>query len=160
MSNKIKILLEIISFIFLVPRYYASQTRRIKKEGNKHFYGLWIMILREFNMEKLIWIVQKRIINLQSIFENGLVTCKINSVFKGCQLSLFNFIESAQASNKSGETCGPVHVDLEDPAADQLWDEFHGVMKAPIDWMVPFLKLFEVEEGNGLSPFSTEINTS
>ena len=28
-----------------------------------------------------------------------------------------------------------------------------------MEWMVPFLELFWVEEGNGLSTFATEINT-
>ena len=52
-----------------------------------------------------------------------------------------------------------MHVDLEEPAVDQLWGEFHGVLKATTEWMVTFLGLFGVEEGNGLSPFDTEINT-
>ena len=52
-----------------------------------------------------------------------------------------------------------MHVDPEEPAVDQLWDEFHGVMKATTEWMVPFIDLFGVEEGNGLTPFATEINT-
>ena len=52
-----------------------------------------------------------------------------------------------------------MHVDLEDPAVDQLWDELYGVMKATTEWVVPFLELFGLEEGNGISPFATEINT-
>ena len=52
-----------------------------------------------------------------------------------------------------------MHVELEEPAVDQLWDEFHRVIKATTELMVPFLDLFGVEEGNGLSPFDTEINT-
>ena len=51
-----------------------------------------------------------------------------------------------------------MHVELEEPAVDQLWDEFHRVIKATTESMVPFLDLFGVEEGNGLSPFATEIN--
>ena len=67
-------------------------------------------------MDQLIWIVQKSIIKLQAIFESGLVTSRINSAFKGYQKSFPKFVESAQASNKSEETCVPVNVDLEDPA--------------------------------------------
>ena len=52
-----------------------------------------------------------------------------------------------------------MNVDLEEPYVDQLWGEFHGVIKSTTEWMVPFLGLFGVEEGNGLSPFTTEINT-
>ena len=84
-TNNRNMLLETISFIFLVPRYDVSQTRRLTEEGKKHFYGLWRMILREFNVEKLIRIVQKSIINPQAIFESGLVTFRSNSAFKGYQ---------------------------------------------------------------------------
>ena len=52
-----------------------------------------------------------------------------------------------------------MHVDLEEPSFNQLWDELHGVMKATMESMVPFLELFGVEEGNGLSPFATDIKT-
>ena len=110
-------------------------------------------------MDKLIQIFQKSIIKLQAIFDSGLVTSRSNSAFKGYQKSFPDFIESAQASNKSKETFVPAHVDLKDTSDDQLWDEFHGVMKAKMEWMVTFLELFGVEEGNGLSPFATEINT-
>ena len=110
-------------------------------------------------MEHLIRIFQKSIIKLLAIFESGLVTSRRNSVFKGYQQSFPDFIESAQASNRSEETCGTMHVDLEERAVDQLWDEVHGFMKAITDWMVTFLELFGLEEGNGLSPFTTEVNT-
>ena len=83
-----------ISFIFLVPRDDVSQTRRLTEDGNEHFYVLWRMILREFNMEKLIRIVQKSIINIQAMFDSGLVTSRSNILFKGYQQSFPDFIEN------------------------------------------------------------------
>ena len=94
MTNKRNMLLEKISFIFLVPRDDVSQTRRLTEDGNEHFYVLWRMILREFNMEKLIRIVQKSIINIQAMFDSGLVTSRSNILFKGYQQSFPDFIEN------------------------------------------------------------------
>ena len=159
MTNNRNMLLETISFIFLVLRDDVSQTRSLMEAGNKHFYGLWRMILQEFNMELLIWIVQKSIIKLQGIFESGLGTLRSNSAFKEYQLSLPYFVKSAQASNNPEETCGPVPVDLEEPDVYQVWDEVHGDMKATTELMFPFLGLFGIEEGNSISPSATEINT-
>ncbi len=40
------------------------------------------------------------------------------------------------------------------PAVNQLWTEFSKIVKTANAVVVPFLKLFGVEEGNGLSPFA------
>ena len=120
MTNKRNMLLETISFLFLVPRDDVSQTRRLTEEGNEHFCVLWRMTMREFNMEQLIWIFQKSIIKLQAILKTRLVTSISNIAIKGYQKSFPDFIESAQSSNKSNKTCGPVHDDLEEPAVKQL----------------------------------------
>ena len=50
-------------------------------------------------------------------------------------------------------------VDLDEKAVDQLWSEVKGVMEVALAWMKPFLKLFGVEEGNGLSPFAVGIDS-
>ena len=92
MTNKRNMLLKTISFLFLVPRDDVSQTRRLTEEGNKHLYELWRMILQDFDMEQLIWIVQKSIIKLQAIFESGLVASRSNSTSKGYQKSFPDFI--------------------------------------------------------------------
>ncbi len=47
---------------------------------------------------------------------------------------------------------GPVNVDLMSPAEYQLWPEVRGVIETVNAWMQPFLKLFGVKDGNGLSP--------
>ena len=58
-----------------------------------------------------------------------------------------------------GATTGPVNVDDDKSAVDQLWDEVKGVIEVVNSWMLPFLKVFGVEEGNGLSPFAVPIET-
>ena len=52
-----------------------------------------------------------------------------------------------------------MHVELNQPVVGQLWDEASGVLQAATAWMVPLLKLFGAEEGNGLSPFSVNTET-
>ena len=42
---------------------------------------------------------------------------------------------------------------------DQLWDEVFGVIEMAREKMIPFLKLFGVEKGNGLSPLAVKIDT-
>ena len=54
---------------------------------------------------------------------------------------------------------GPVEVDLHMPAVNQLWSEFIRIVKTTNDVMLPFLKLFGVEEGNGVSPFARTFDT-
>ena len=58
--------------------------------------------------------------------------------------------------NGSGSTlpAGQVEVDLNMPAVTQLWSEFTKIVKITNDVMLPFLKMFGVEEGNGISPFA------
>ena len=52
----------------------------------------------------------------------------------------------------------PIHVNNGKPAVDQLWEEVKGVIEVVTSWMLPFLKVFGVEEGNGLSPFAVTID--
>ena len=40
------------------------------------------------------------------------------------------------------------------PPVTQLWSEFSKIVKTTNDVMLPFLKMFGVEEGNGISPFA------
>jgi hypothetical protein len=42
---------------------------------------------------------------------------------------------------------------------DQLWDEVEGVIALVNSWMIPLLKLFGAEEGNGISPFAVAIKS-
>ena len=97
-------------------------------------------------------------IRWQALFESRLVISRSNTYFRGYQQTFPEFLSSLQAGS-AGVTAGPVHVDLDAPAINQLWDEVQGVIEAANAWMTSFLTLFGVESGNGLSPFAVNIET-
>ena len=109
-------------------------------------------------MEQLIRIVQKSAIKLGSIFEGDLKTARSNDSFSGYQETMSEFIESLKSA-LSTDNQGPVDVDLDKPAVNQLWDEVFDVIEMAREKMIPFLKLFGVEKGNGLSPLAVKIDT-
>ena len=59
LPNKRNMCLEAIGALFLFPRSDVSEGRRLNFYPNEHTYGMWRMILREFNIKQLIIIVQK-----------------------------------------------------------------------------------------------------
>jgi hypothetical protein len=67
------------------------------------------------------------------------------------------FIKSMLATHAREECCGPVDVDPPKEVVHQLWDDDKGVVDQGVTLMTPFLQLFGVVEGNGLSPFVTNI---
>jgi len=87
-----------------------------------------------------------------------LVTSRSDTSFKGYQHTFPEFLSSLRAG-LDGYSAGPIHVDNSRPAVDQLWDEVQGVLEFTNLFMIPFLKLFGVEEGNGLSPFAVDISS-
>lgn len=148
-------LLETIACLFLFPRQDVFQGQRLTSEANEHTYGLWRMILREFNMEQLIRIVQKAIIKNDAMFESNFDALRSNTM-KGYPSGLQEFIKNMQ---KGSAYSGPIDVDLTKPAVDQLWDTVQGILSFGTNLMRPFLKIFGSEVGNGLSPFAVEIET-
>jgi len=158
MANKRNMVLETIGVLFLVTRKDVSQPRPCTSESNEHTYGFWRMILREFNMEQVIRIVGKTNIRLDAIFEGNLVTSRSHTSFKGYQQTIPDFLKNLRATLNVNAS-GPVDVNLDEPAVNQLWDEVKGIIQAVNSWMIPFLKIFDVEEGNGLSPFAIQIDT-
>ena len=50
-------------------------------------------------------------------------------------------------------------VKLDEPAVDQLWNSVSDIITVGNALMEPFLLLFGVKVGNGLSPFAVEIDT-
>ena len=103
--------------------------------------------------------MQTSVIKLDSIFSGGFVTIRSQPTLEGYQQSLGDFITSAQASNVRTETCKPISVDLSKAAVDQLWEEVKAVMRFATLRMMPFLWLFVMETGNGLSLFAIDIET-
>lgn len=69
-----------------------------------------------------------------------------------------NFLLFSNNSD-SNLPAGPVEVEQHMPAVTQLWSEFSRIVKTTNDVMLPFLKLFGVEEGNGISPFARTFDT-
>jgi hypothetical protein len=87
MPNKRNMLLETIACLFLFPRQDVFQGQRLTSEANEHTYGLWRMILREFNMEQLIRIVQKAIIKNDAMFESNFDAFRSNTMqYEGLSL--------------------------------------------------------------------------
>jgi hypothetical protein len=62
-ANKSNMLLETVGIMFLVARKDVEHSLRTTSECNEHTYGMWRMMLREFNVEQLICIVQKSMIS-------------------------------------------------------------------------------------------------
>ena len=77
----------------------------------------------------------------------------------GYQKTFSDLINRSQASGGVQESSGPLHVYLNQLDVGQFWDEVSVLLQAAMVWMVPFLNLFGVEEGNGLSPFDVNIDT-
>jgi hypothetical protein len=157
MTNKRNMVLETIGLLFLVTRSDVTQPRRLTSEANEHTYGCWRMVLREFNMEQLIRIVQKTSIRMDAIFDGGMVISRSKSVFKGYQNTFPDYLTKMAHGSNMG---GPVNVDKGQPAVDQLWSEVSGIIEAVNSWMIPFLELFGVENGNGISPFANSFHSA
>ena len=68
--------LETIGSLVLFPRSDVSEGRRLTFEHNEHIYGMWRMILREFNMEQLIIIVQNNNLRMSCIIESDLAVSR------------------------------------------------------------------------------------
>jgi hypothetical protein len=114
------------------------------------------MILREFNMEQLIRIVQKAVIKNDAMFESSLDAFRSNNRMKGYPAGLQQFIKNMRNGSSSS---GPIDIDLTEPAIGQIWDTVQGILSFGTNLMQPFLKVFGSEVGNGLSPFAVNIET-
>ena len=155
MPNKRNMLLETIACLFLFTRKDVSQGQRLTSEANEHTYGIWRMILREFNIEQLVRIVQKAIIKNDAMFESNFDALRSNAI-KGYPSGLKKFIDNMKNGSTSS---GSIDVDLTKPAVDQLWSTVKGIQCIGTRIMRPFLGLFGSEVGNGLSPFAVNIET-
>jgi hypothetical protein len=123
-------------------------------EANEHTYGCWRVIQSDFTLEQLIGIVDKSKIRSDAIYSSGLVTARGNSTLKGYLSTFREFVENLKSAAAKKPPGGPVNVDVNEKAVDQLWDEVQGVINAVNAWMIPFLGIFGIEEGNGLTPLT------
>ena len=147
--------------------------RRATSEPNEHFYGLLRQMLREFKTDELVYLVHKLMLKVNAMFRGNLVPRRSSGAHGHGYLSTFpDWLEHMRAGryvfvhspnkfkletnfllffNDSNSVlpAGPVEVELHMPAVNQLWSEFRKIVKTTNDVMLPFLKLFGVEEVRG-----------
>jgi hypothetical protein len=150
-------LLEAIAVLFLCPRDDVIQLRRATSEANEHTYGMLRQILREFTVEQLIYLVNKVNKITKAIYEGGLVP-PVND--KGYQATLDEYVKIVKEASAKMPKGGPIEVDLSSSAVNQLWDNVRRIMNTTSSKLRPFLKLFGVVEGNGLTAFASHIETT
>jgi hypothetical protein len=92
--------------MFLVARKDVEHPQCTTIECNEHTYGMWRMMLREFNVEQLICIVQKSMIKLDCIFASSLLISWSNAGLCGYQETMPGFIKSMSATHAREECCG------------------------------------------------------
>ena len=155
LPSKCNMLLEIISLLFLVTRNYVSQPCRLTSEANEHIYGCRRVIMIDFIMEQLIAIVDKMKICFDAIFGSGLVTARCICTLKGYLSTFYEYVENLKQAAMEKPSSGPVVMNDSEPAVHQLWDEVKGVIEAVNTYIKPFLNLFGVEMGKGISPSVT-----
>ena len=93
----------------------------------------------------------------KAIYEGGLVP-PVND--KGYQATLDEYVKIVKEASAKMPKGGPVEVDLSSPAVNQLWDNVRRIMNTTSSKLRPFLKLFGVVEGNGLTAFASHIETT
>ncbi len=79
---------------------------------------------REFNMDQLIRIAQKRNIKTDDIFSSQLKTRQSRDGLAGYQSTFEEYVESLRNDNPNDKQChGRVHVSLDKSVVSSLWDE-------------------------------------
>ncbi len=158
MTNKQNMLLELIGLLLFVRQKDVTQPRCATSKCNEHTFAMYRMILWEFNMEQLICIVQKSLIRLGAIFESDLVASR-SMGFKEYQGLFPDYLAALRVKKSNYDDDGKVEININNPVVGQLWDEVMGLLAFIRSAMFPFIKVFGVVEGHGLSPFAVKINT-
>ena len=70
-----------------------------------------------------------------------------------------DFLAALRVKKSNYDDAGKVEVNINNPVVGQLWDEVMGLLAFTRSVMVPFLKVFGVVKGHGLSPFAVKIDT-
>ena len=83
MENKRNTTTKNVDVLFIVSRSDVLHPRRCTSESNENVYGMWKQIIREFNMEQPVCIVDKQHLKMKSILESDLLTSRFTSYFKG-----------------------------------------------------------------------------
>ena len=80
------------------------------------------------------------------------------SDFKGYQETFHVFVSILKSAVLVVPPSGPINVDPDIPEGIHIWTEIKVFICNANQFMKPFLKLFGVEEVNGLSPFAVDID--
>ena len=158
LANKWNCVLETTGLLFFLPRDDFLEPRRSTSESNEQSYRMMRRKKREFSLADSVYLIDQICLRVNSLFAGDLVHDRSNS-FKGHSSTLPDFVASMREGSMSQQPGGPVHVDLDLPAVTQLWPEVKKIIHLVNQVMKPFLEVFGVVEGNGLSPFMRDFKT-
>ena len=97
---------------------------------------------------------------MKAIFESDILTSRSKPVFKVYQKTFTKFVSSLKTAALTVTTYGTIDVDLAMPSVTHLWSKVKIIIINANYFMKPFLKLFGVEYGNGLSPIDVDMDIS
>ena len=116
MTNKRNMTTETSGVMFIFSRSDVAQPMCCTSESNYHVYGMWRQILREFNIEQLVHIVDKQRVKMKAIFYSHLLTPMSASDFKGYQETFHGFVSILKSAVLVVPPSGPINVDPDIPA--------------------------------------------
>jgi hypothetical protein len=118
LPNKQNMLLESVGLVFLVPRNDVCKPRMLTDECNEHTFGGWRSSKREFNVDQVMLVEEKRRNQTKAIFEGNLQTMRSKHELKGYQETFQELDEGSKSSPRS-ENVVPVEVDLNKSEVDK-----------------------------------------
>ena len=98
-----------------------SYPRRCTSESNDNIFGMWQEILRKFDTEQILRIVDKKHLKMKAIYESDRLTSRCNSSFKGYQETFTNVLESLKAAASIIPPYGSINVDPVIPEVKHIW---------------------------------------
>ena len=84
--------METLSVRFLLSISDVSQPGLCNSDPNDHIYSIWRHTIREFNMEQLVLIVDKKRLKMKTIFESDVLTPMLTSDINGYHETLTEFV--------------------------------------------------------------------
>ena len=111
-------------------------------------------------MEQPVDIVDKQRIKIKAIFDSNLLTSRSTSSFKGYQETFPDLVASLNVAASTVPPYIPINLDPDIPAVIHIWHEIKCIIFNVNQSMKTFLNIFGVEERNGLSQFSVDIDST
>lgn len=94
---------------------------------------------------------------IKTIHDGGLLQGVSHKGYQATYQECMKIVKVASSRMPKG---GQMEVDLTNPAVYHIWDNVRYIMNVASAKMHPFLKLFGIVDGNGLSPFAANIETT